>query len=223
MGAGLYRTWVPTIEGGSENTGNNEAYYLDETNEVFAEPQEPAKVSHDKYRNDPQTPCHIMADVAQNEANDALMQNRGNDQAALDQFDKTFSTLYVGGPLTDSFEAFRWRGGTGRTINSNFPFTGGDGFSEKYKDSGKNADPLIAGPKADQTHHYAAHQSLGINMLVLPQVVGLVREDNQGDINLSKAAYEIGFQLRRKPFNLRNIGAIIRRDICSGPGHGLYK
>ena len=172
--------------------------------------------------DDPQTPCHIMADVAQNEADTALMQNPKNDAAALAQFDRTFSTLYVGGPFTDSYQASRWRGGDGRTINPNFPFTGGDGFRNKYKDSGTNANPLIAGPKADQTHHYAAYQSLGINDVVFATTYGILREDNQGDLNLSRAAYRIGSRLRDKPFDLRNIGVIIRRTICSGPGHGLY-
>ena len=93
-----------------------------------------------------------MADVAQNEANTALAQNPGNDSSALAQFDRTFSALYLGGPLTSSYQAYRWRGGTGRTMKPNSPFTGGDGFRKEYKDSGTNADPLIAGPKADQTH-----------------------------------------------------------------------
>jgi hypothetical protein len=173
--------------------------------------------------DDPQTPCHIMADVAQNEANDALMQNRGNDRAALAQFDRTFSTLYVGGPFTNSYQASRWKAGDGRTINRNYPFTGGDGFRNEYKDSGSNPNPLIAGPKADQTHHFAAYFSLGINDVVFATTYGILREDNQGDINLSRAAYRMGSDLRRQPFNLRNIGAFIRRLICSGPGHGLYE
>ena len=164
-----------------------------------------------------------MADVAQNEADDALMQNPGNDWAALQQFDKTFSTLYVGGPFTNSYRASRWRGGDGRTINPNFPFTGGDGFRKEYKDSGSNPDPLIAGPKADQTHHFAAYLSLGVNDVVFATAYGILRDDNKGDVNLSRAAYRMGSHLRNRPFGLRNIGVWIRRTICSGRGHGLYK
>ena len=173
--------------------------------------------------DNPQTPCNIMADVAQNEADTALAQNPGNDSAALAQFDRTFSTLYVGGPITSSCQAYRWRGGTGRTINSSSPFTGGNGFRKEYKDSGTNADPLIAGPQADQTHHFAAYFSIGINDVVFAAFYGIATDDNQGDVNLSRAAYRMGTQLRERPFSLRNIGVLIRRTICSGPGHGLYK
>jgi YD repeat-containing protein len=185
-------------------------------------PQKPVVVNG-HIIEDPQTPCHIMADVAQNEANDALMQNPNDARAALAQFDKTFSTLYVGGPFTSSYQAYRWRGGDGRTINPNYPFTGGDGFRNEYKDSGHDPNPLIAGPKADQTHHFAAYLSLGVNGVAYATIYGEIREDNQGDLNLSRAAFHMGFNLHNSPSSLRNIGLYIRRSICDGPGHGLYK
>jgi hypothetical protein len=164
-----------------------------------------------------------MADVAQNEANDALMQYRDDPQGALKQFDKTFSTLYLGGPLTSSYQAYRWRGGDGRTINPNFPFTGGDGFRKEFKDSGSSTDPLIAGPKADQTHHFAAYLSLGVNQVAAASLYGIARDDNSGDIALSKEALRLGLGLRTGVLKLENIGSVIRRKICEGPGHGLYR
>jgi len=105
---------------------------------VFTVAREPAKSRTDA-QADGSTFVPRKATIsgfATNESNDALMQNPGNDRAALAQFDRTFSTLYVGGPFTDSYQASRWRGGDGRTINPNFPFTGGDGFRNEYKDSG---------------------------------------------------------------------------------------
>lgn len=47
-----------------------------------------------------QTICQIMADVAQDEANDAISMNPNNPRAALHRFDDRLSRLYVGGPIT---------------------------------------------------------------------------------------------------------------------------
>jgi YD repeat-containing protein len=174
--------------------------------------------------DDPQTPCHIMADVAQDIANSV---DPDNYRKALAQFDRDFSYMYIGGPLTDIFQANKYKGGDGRNINKAFPFTGGDGFRNEYKDSGSDPDPLQAGPKADQTHHFAAFLSLGINQFKLAEIYqnGIFRKDNQGDLNLSAAAYALGTKLyfQKNDHLLKNVGLYIRRNICAGRGHGLYK
>jgi hypothetical protein len=188
-------------------------------------PQEPAKPSHDKYSGQgPQTACHIMADVAQNEANTAIYQNSNNFNAALTQFDRTLSTLYVGGPMVSLAEAKRLSRGDLRTINPSEPFTGGSGFRDEYKDSGSEPHP-IGGPNADQTHHFAAFLSLGINrQSAIYGYRHYVQGDNQGDLNLGQAAFRLGTQLRRRGTmsTLTQIGDIIRRSFCTDPGHGLY-
>jgi YD repeat-containing protein len=188
-------------------------------------PQEPAKPSHDKYSGQgPQTACHIMADVAQNEANTAIYQNSNNFNAALSQFDRTFSTLYVGGPMVSLAEARRLSPGNLRTINPNEPFTGGSGFKNEYKDSGPEPPP-IGGPTADQTHHFAAFLSLGINrQSAIYAYRHYVQGDNQGDLNLDQAAFRLGTELRRhgRMSTLTQIGDIIRRTVCDTAGHGLY-
>jgi hypothetical protein len=165
-----------------------------------------------------------MADVAQSEADTAMYQNPDNFDAALKQFDRTFSTLYVGGPMVSLAEAKRLSPGNLRTINPNEPFTGGSGFRSEYKDSGSEPHP-IGGPRADQTHHFAAFLSLGINrQSAIYAYRHYVKGDNQGDLNLGQAAFGMGTQLRRSGSmsTLKEIGAIIRRDFCVGPGHGLY-
>jgi len=185
--------------------------------------QDPVVVSGHIIEN-PVTPCHIMADVAQDEANIALYRHPDNYHAALADFDSLFSTLYVGGPFTSSYQAWKWRGGDGRTINGNYPITGGDGFRNEFKDSAQNANPLMGGPKADQTHHTAAFLSLGINNVSLARRYHERREDNQGDLRLGAAANRLGNQMRLQHDDsmLRNIGFIFRRTFCSGPGRGLY-
>ena len=157
-----------------------------------------------------------MADVAQREADAALRSHPNDPQAALREFDKSFSTLYHGEPITNAFAARRVRGGDGRTITG-VPLDG-SGFRNDFKDSGSD------GPNSDQTHHFSAYLSLGVNndsglqwLMKRYHMSG----DNTGDQNLGRAAYYDGTQLRADPNRLRNIGNEIRQNICSGPGRGL--
>ena len=179
----------------------------------------------------PQTPCHIMADVAQNIANAAIAyahsifegkKGVGYDgletNKAIRDFDDLFSYTYHGGPLRTLSDAWRWRGGTGRHINPTFPYIGGAGFRSDFKDSGTET---YGGPDADQTHHFSAYLSLGINAL-WPVKKYHERGDNTGDQNLGRAAYYLGEQIRKGNFQLKDIGQYIRTSICSKPGRGLY-
>ena len=178
----------------------------------------------------PQTPCHIMADVAQELANRAMTLNPGDAQQALRQFDVAFSWMYHGPPM-DSFAHERQaEPGTGRHIQPiQGLYIGGQGFQSRYQDSDPVLPPPgqdIHGPTADQTHHFSAHLSLGINGRPFANAFGNFN-DNQGDQDLGTAAYEIGAKLRgmsrRGNMNgLKIIGEYIRRNICTGAaGRGL--
>lgn len=169
--------------------------------------------------NTPQTICHIMADVAQDEANDAISLNPNNPRAALKRFDKEFSRLYVGGPITSPFQAYRWRNGTGREIDGRYA-ANGSGFREEFRDTGTEPS---GGRDADQTHHFVAYFSIGINDGSLTYLLADLREDNAGDKRLAEAAFNYGYELRLHPRKLRNVGNWIRNNICTGSqGHALY-
>ncbi len=175
----------------------------------------------------PQTPCHIMADVAQLWADYAIAQTnkmthlfpKVRTKLAVKKFDELFSYTYHGGPLTGYVQAYSWRHGTGRHIKPEYPYVGGEGFRQDFKDSG-NEPPPIGGPSADQTHHFSAYLSLGINALWEVKKYA-ERGDNEGDQNLGRAAYWLGQQLRRQKYPLKNVGHYIRTSICSGPGRGF--
>ena len=178
----------------------------------------------------PQTPCHIMADIAQAVADDAIRASNNSAHAALTAFDQNFSFLYHG-PRLDSLANMRAAApGTARALpDDQGRFIGGQGFQPQYQDSAPALPPPNQddqGPTADQTHHFSAQLSLGINRRTF---VNLYRNvfDNDGDNRLGTAAYNIGRKLRggadRGNVNgLRIIGEYIRRNICTGSaGRGL--
>ena len=178
----------------------------------------------------PQTPCHMMADVAQAAATDAINANPNNPQAALAQFDEVFSFLYHG-PRMNSYENMKAAApGTGRWLPpNNGQWIGGAGFQRRYQDSDPALPPpdqFVQGPESDQTHHFSAHLSLGINRRMFANEWRNLR-DNTGDARLGQAAYEIGRKLsgmadRGNSNGLRIIGEYIRRNICTGnAGRGL--
>lgn len=167
----------------------------------------------------PQTPCHIMADVAQAIATDAVRLTN-NPQDALKEFDRQFSVLYHGPPMTsvanmEESRRLNYRGKSGRSIPARY--VGSEGFLPKYKDS--------EAPHEDQTHHFSAHMSLGINRRMY---VNAFRNfvDNAGDDALGEKAYAIGRMLkggadRGNVGGLNVIGEYIKRNICTDRGRGL--
>jgi hypothetical protein len=179
---------------------------LESPNEFVGGPQIPAP--H-------QTDCHVMADVAQNEANDAMMQNPHDLQSALRTFDAAFNTLYSGGPLVSKAAAIkRWAAGSQPAISYAFRDSG-DGFNPEFRDSDRWAD--------DQTHHFSAHFSLGINGQRYASEYHR-KGDNAGDVRLSETAYEMGRNLRLNPAaGLPNIGRTIRSILCDSYNYGLIK
>jgi hypothetical protein len=167
-----------------------------------------------------------MADVAADSANEV----GSNPQQALLNFDNKFSRLYHGGPIRTIADAQRYSPGDLRQINPYYA-SNGSGFKEEYRDTGTEPFPL-GGRNAEQTHHFSAYLSMGINgrldiyeagqygirpSLTLPQ------PHNAGDQRLGRAAFEYGLHLRRRPGDLKDVRRWILRNICKGEGHGLYR
>ena len=73
---------------------------------------------------------------------------------------------------------------------------------------------------ADQTHHFAAFFSGGINAHSSALLHNL--NDNSGDVNLGNASYDLGADLAAHPEKLRRIGAIIRSQICDRAMRGRH-
>ncbi|HKO99202.1 MAG TPA: DUF4214 domain-containing protein [Pyrinomonadaceae bacterium] len=172
-----------------------------------------------------QTACRVMADVAE----DSTIYVGDDPQTALLNFDNEFSRLYHGGPIRTIADAQKYSPGDLRQINPYYA-SNGSGFKEEYRDSGPEPFP-IGGRNADQTHHFSAYLSMGINGRLDIYLAGqygirpsltLPQPDNAGDQRLGRAAFEYGAYLRRHPNELANIRSWIRRNICTPRGRGLY-
>jgi hypothetical protein len=161
----------------------------------------------------PQTDCHVMADVAQDIANDVLMQY-GDGSDALEEFDKRFTQQYLGGPPVNGIGAIRHYMNNYARGKISSAYWGESGFKEEFKENT---------PGNDQTHHFAAHFSAGINGMDLTSILATAFDNNAPDRALGSASYNLGFILRKTgTYLLPKIGSMIRTGICAGPGHGLY-
>ena len=186
---------------------------------------------------EPQQPSHTadacgdMAEFAQMEANDVLINlsagaHDGAQSAAIRKelddavllFDDNFSEMYVGHSLrkwADLNDVEADKDLIRRTIPEYYRAQ--SGFKSKFWESG-----TTTGDERDQTHHFTAMLSMGINGWHWGSTWHNVH-DNAGDQRLTNAAYEIGVKLRQDPLNsLRNIGKIIRERICDpnrNPSH----
>ena len=162
--------------------------------------------------------CHVMADLAGFVAHDAVRLTN-NAQSALEMFDREFSLLYHG-PQMNSFANMNRARQLARDGHSNSvpdQYVGAGGFRTNYKDSEH--------PTEDQTHHFSAHVSMGINGRSITNF-GRNILDNAGDANLGEAAYEIGAELKAAAtkgnvFALNTVGYRIRSKICDPTRHGL--
>lgn len=193
---------------------------MDWNEAVFAAPQD----RDGRLPGSGQTACKVMADVAQNSTNDI-----GPITEALRNFDNEFSRLYHGGPIRTIEDAQKFAPGDLREINPYYA-SNGSGFKEEFRDTGPEPHP-IGGRDADQTHHFSAYLSMGLNARYDIYVAGQYglrfqlkkpKPDNQGDQRLGKVAFEYGSYLRNNPKQLSNIGQWIRDNICTGAGRGLY-
>ena len=212
-GLGMYEIFIPSLLRDDRRPPGGWVLFL-------AEPQE-----SDRLPGGNQTACKVMADVAEDST-----ENVGSDpKEALLNFDKEFSRLYHGGPITSIADAQKYAPGNLREINPYYA-SNASGFKEEYRDTGTEPHP-IGGRHSDQTHHFSAYLSMGINGRVDIYLAGqhglrpelrLPRSDNAGDKRLGQAAFEYGLSLRRDPKKLSGIGDWIRKNICNREGEGLY-
>jgi len=166
--------------------------------------------------------CGHMAAVAQQQANRALRQTHGNASAALSAFDSRFAKIYAGLPMNSIANAIDlWNNGPiHRTIGSRY--LGETGFKTRFMDT--DAAELAKHGDADQTHHFAAMFSTGINSTGINWLSSTLhnRNDNDGDQRLTNAAYDLGSRLASDPGSLKKIGAMIRSDICDPKTRGKH-
>jgi YD repeat-containing protein len=166
--------------------------------------------------------CGHMADLAQQQANKALSQAHGDASKALGAFDLGFSRIYAGKPMdgiSNAIDLFN-NGPTGRTIGSYY--LGETGFKVQYMDTG--ADMIKGHSNADQTHHFAAMFSSGINTTGVSWLGSAAHNfnDNAGDQRLTNAAYDLGSRLQSNPNLLRKVGSLIRSEICDRKTRGKH-
>jgi hypothetical protein len=148
---------------------------------------------------------------------DALAKQGIKGMEALQAFDSRFSLWYVGAPMNSYTAAAHIFGelklNGGNLVHAELPakYRGDGGFPEKLKDK-KN-------PGEDQTHHFAAYLSAGINgMYEMAKTHMYGDQDNPGDIALSQVAYPLGEHLRNNPDDLNKIGKLIYTNVCLGKG-----
>jgi RHS repeat-associated protein len=154
--------------------------------------------------------CGDMAGIAQDEAETALAVAKDDD--VLRRFDEGFSERYLGHPVrtkSDGWDLYR-NGVNSSTIPSYY--RGATGFKDEFKDSqwGRSRS-------TDQTHHFAAYFSAGINgqlAISALHMIGDAAQINRGDTKLGDVAYGLGEQLKNDPGKLGQIGNLIRKAIC---------
>jgi len=140
----------------------------------------------------------------------------------LAEFYKAFTTLLAGRAATSIVAAGRqWiNRGAGATVDRYY--FGETGFKPEFMDTGQHAP----GDLVDQTHHFAFYLSVGVNA----SSIGALRvaqwlhrqQDNTGDANLGRSAFEMGKNLRNAPSGLQNIGDSIRSAICDQNRHPMH-
>jgi hypothetical protein len=154
-----------------------------------------------------------MAEVAEKVANLAIQATKGLNRNTLKMFDRIFSRLYLGNDgigetLGSAFDLYglHIRGTIG------FSYKGQAGFKEKFKEPN---DEGVIEDNSDQTHHFAAFLSAGINNQQLAADLHRLTDlGNPPDIALGNAAFKLGFWLRYDPKRLSRIKEEILKRIC---------
>jgi len=168
----------------------------------------------------PQTPgpCELMARFAQDEA-EFVLNDVNNDLAkALPEFDKRFAAFYLGRqpngegrPMRTFGDVTHYMrgGGTANRLATGERLGQSDFRREFYEISPR-------GDAEDQTHHFAAYFSLGINNRPISEFSAKTfdRVGGKPDKRLGDKAYEMGQALRVDPSKLRTIGNLININIC---------
>ena len=155
--------------------------------------------------SDGKHPCAAMASRAEMLANDAIKQAGGADSYALELFDRAFSQAYLGnnGIGTGLFSAIAF---FLKDIKPKVPIAelGEEDFKTEFQDH-----------EGEQTHHFAAFLSAGINGQNLPAMLHMGTDfNNKADRNLGWKAYGFGSALQEDPFFLRVAGKYISKYIC---------
>lgn len=125
----------------------------------------------------------------------------------LGVFDQLFSELYVGLPMTSVYNNARLALDWAPPPRIPRAMQGQGNFWRGFRQQGR-------GNTNDQTHHFAAHLSGGINNAWLATGIHELAENNQGDARLGAAGYAIGQRLRNNPSSLRTIGQTIMVERC---------
>jgi hypothetical protein len=154
-----------------------------------------------------------MAQIAQGYANDAIGAAKDDLKAALKKFDQNFSRFYVGSSIGSTYRNVYdlWRASRNGRLRPQADgfFQGTSDFKDEYIDTRR--------PNEDQTHHFGAYLSAGINDqqgAAFGHILGDAAQRNWGDRRLGIAARNIGTALRLDPSLLRTIGKRIRKNIC---------
>jgi len=180
--------------------GNNPVLYRDPSGLCPQNPKGP-------------TACEAMAINAQNAANKALGSAHGDANKALRPFDDSFSKIYIGHAMHTYAQAIDLYQ---HPPHNSSRYTGQTGFRDEFLDS-ENGQ-IDRSPDTDQTHHFAAYFSGGINGQWAATTAHAwedrVKHRNMGDYNLGNAAYGLGAQLGSDPSLLKNVGNMIRQTIC---------
>ncbi len=166
-----------------------------------------------------------MAQFAGDTAMGAIIAQGNNYNRALDMFDREFAKMYLGRdsqgngrPIRSGDDAFHYsRRYHGATLNriandaaNRATLLGQADFLSQFKEISNLGD------NEDQTHHFAAYFSLGINGGNWKEPIAKAMDTSGGeaDQNLADAAYDLGKMLRDHPSRLRNIDTYIRNSIC---------
>lgn len=151
-------------------------------------------------------PCGAMADRAQRLADQAISEAGGANTNAVKLFDHAFSQAYLGnngigetpGSAVDFFL---------KPIKPKVPSSelGEEDFKAEFQDH-----------EGDQTHHFAAFLSVGINDQRLAGMLHMWGTDfnNKADRALGWRAVGLGENLSETPGFLRIIGQYIRKFVC---------
>ena len=159
-------------------------------------------------------PCAVMAQIAGMFANYALKKNTSktlgveftNYGAALNEFDTLFGGFYAGGTMQTYRSAKRMSDVGALEATRPNALTGEGDFRKEFQNERT---------PGDQTHHFAAHLSSGINGTRLSSAFHAYEDDDNGDRRLTLAAYLLGGDLSKtRGRGLASIEKAIKQDIC---------
>lgn len=142
-----------------------------------------------------------------------------NTNKRREEFDQRFSALYVGMRINSWSNVNKLYETKQLNRSMNPAFFGNTGFKSEY--GGGNSNTAAA----DQTHHFAAYFSAGLNGMFTASRLHIASENEKSggepDRALGRAAYDLGAEMRGGIDDLKRVGELIRTRICDGPGRGL--